>query len=165
MANENSTMNLGGAFPVITFDKLPAGMEGGGKGRTERTKYDWGSLKPKQGILVPGDKYMSAASSANSFSKQYPLDETAQKKLEAHLRGRISQAQKAYEATEEAKTKPWTDAMAKAVKPSDDFLATHSRTFRTQAVTDEQGKIVRTKALETKSGQKLADSYYIIRTN
>lgn len=164
MANENS-MTLGGAFPVITFDSLPSGMEKGNKGRVERTKYDWGSIGPKQGIKVPGDKYMSAASSANTFSKAYPLDDAAQKKLTAHLRGRVAQAQKAYEADPANADKPWTEAMAKAVKPSDDFLHEHSRVFRTQAVTDDKGQIIRTKGFETRSGQKLADEYYIIRTN
>ncbi len=161
----SDVMNLGGAFPVITFDKLPAGMEGGSRGRSERTKYDWGSLKPKQGIKVPGDKYMSASSSASNFARTYPLDDEAKKRLDAHMRGRIAQAQKAYEADPENKDKPWTEAMAKQVKPSDEFMQKHARVFSTRAVADENGTVSRSKGFVTGSGQKLADEYWIIRTN
>ena len=160
----DTALNLGGAFPVIKFDQLPSGMDKG-RGRIGRTKYDWGAMGVKEGIKVPGDVYASAQSSATNFAKNHPFDEDQKKKFDAHMRGRIAAALKAFKKEVEESGKEWSDDLwteerIKAVKPDEDFMNGNTRMFSSTAVRDESGKPIKTKGL----AGGLADEYYIIRT-
>lgn len=161
----DTTINLGGSFPVVKFDQLPSGMEKG-KGRIGRTKYDWGVLGIKEGYTVPGNIYSSAQSSATTFAKNHPFDDDQQKKLDAHMRGRKLSALKAFKKEIEEAGQTWDDALwteekEKAVTPDPDFLKENTRVFASVAVRDGKGKLIKTKGYG-KNGE-LADQYHIIR--
>ena len=145
----DTTLMLGGAFPIVSFDKLPAGV-----GSSGRTTYEWDMLGPKQGIVVPGSKYNSAAQSARNFAENNPHDEQQERAIAAHLRGKIMAAKKA--ATAEGKE--WTEDMEKAIQPDPKFVQKQSRAFATVAVTDADGKVIKANPKD-----KLAAQYQIIR--
>jgi len=86
------TAAIAPAFPTVKVDVLPSGMgKVVGKPR-ERNNYDWGGKGVKEGITVPGDKYMSASSSAQTFAKTYPHDDKQAAAIARHIASKLAKA-------------------------------------------------------------------------